>query len=63
MGASGQGGADDAVLYTMTVSYKRMFPMAGMLGWPSQQTITASTVLRNQPYSSQSTATPKTICT
>jgi Flp pilus assembly protein TadG len=63
MGASGQGGADDAVLYTMTVSYKRMFPMATMLGWPSNQTITASTVLRNQPYGTQSSATPPTICT
>lgn len=62
MGVSGQGGADDAVLYTMTVSYKRMFPMAGLLGWSSQQVISASTVLRNQPYSSQNTSTPKTIC-
>src|SRR3954463_7205231 len=49
IGKSGQGGANDAVLYTMTVSYKRMFPMAKMLGWPSNQTISASTVLRNQP--------------
>jgi len=63
MGATGQGGADDAVLYTMTVSYHRMFPMATMLGWPANQTITASTVLRNQPYGSQSTSTPPTICT
>jgi Flp pilus assembly protein TadG len=63
MGASGQGGADDAVLYTMTVSYHRMFPMARMLGWPSNQTIAASTVLRNQPYGTQASATPPTICT
>ena len=55
LGKTGQGGADDAVLYTMTVSYKRMFPMAGMLGWSANQTITASTVLRNQPYGSQAT--------
>jgi Flp pilus assembly protein TadG len=54
LGKSGQGGADDAVLYTMTVSYKRMFPMATMVGWPARQTIVASTVLRNQPYSGQS---------
>ncbi|HEX4736865.1 MAG TPA: TadE/TadG family type IV pilus assembly protein [Allosphingosinicella sp.] len=63
MGASGQGGADDAVLYTMTVTYKRMFPMATMLGWPANQTIVAATVLRNQPYGVQSSATPPTICT
>jgi Flp pilus assembly protein TadG len=53
LGKTGQGGADDAVLYTMTVSYKRMFPMATMVGWPATQTISASTVLRNQPYGSQ----------
>ena len=55
LGKTGQGGADDAVLYTMSVTYKRMFPMATMLGWSANQTITASTVLRNQPYGSQST--------
>jgi Flp pilus assembly protein TadG len=63
MGASGQGGADDAVLYTMTVTYKRMFPMARMVGWPANQVISASTVLRNQPYSQQQSTTPPTICT
>lgn len=63
MGKTGQGGADDAVLYTMTVSYHRMFPMAGLLGWPANQTISASTVLRNQPYSAQDTSTPPTVCT
>jgi hypothetical protein len=63
MGKTGQGGADDAVLYTITVTYKRLFPMAKMLGWPSNQTIIATTVLRNQPYGAQSTATPPTICT
>jgi Flp pilus assembly protein TadG len=60
MGATGQGGADDAVLYTMTVTYKRFFPMAKLLGWSANQTITASTVLRNQPYGTQST--PTTVC-
>jgi Flp pilus assembly protein TadG len=55
LGKGGQGGADDAVLYTMSVSYKRMFPMAKMLGWSGTQTITASTVLRNQPYGAQQT--------
>ncbi|MDB5692125.1 MAG: dihydrolipoamide acetyltransferase [Alphaproteobacteria bacterium] len=63
MGTTGQGGADDAVLYTMSVSYKRMFPMATMLGWPANQTITASTVLRNQPYGTQDTSTPPATCT
>jgi Flp pilus assembly protein TadG len=55
LGKAGQGGADDAVLYTMTVSYKRLFPMATMIGWSANQSISASTVLRNQPYGAQAT--------
>lgn len=53
IGRTGQGGADDAVLYEVVVTYPRSFPMAGMLGWPATQQITASTVLRNQPYADQ----------
>jgi Flp pilus assembly protein TadG len=53
LGKAGQGGAQDAVLYTMTVTYNRLFPMASLLGWSSQQSISASTVLRNQPYGNQ----------
>jgi Flp pilus assembly protein TadG len=53
LGKDGQGGAQDAVLYTMTVNYNRLFPMASLLGWSSQQSISASTVLRNQPYGNQ----------
>jgi hypothetical protein len=37
--------------------------MATMLGWPANQQIVASTVLRNQPYSAQNASTPPTICT
>lgn len=53
MGRAGQGGANDAVLYRMTITYPRLFPMAGMLGWPADQVISGTTVLRNQPYASQ----------
>jgi Flp pilus assembly pilin Flp len=54
-GASGIGGARDAVVYTATVSYPRMFPMAGILGLPETVTLEASTILRNQPYDTQET--------
>ena len=54
-GKTGQGGADDAVLYTVSVKYKRLFPMAKMFGWSSDLTVKASTVLRNQPYGEQAT--------
>lgn len=54
-GASGQGGANDVVLYSMTISYPRLFPMFGLIGWPSVVTTGASTVLKNQPYANQTT--------
>lgn len=53
VGRSGQGGAQDAVLYKVIVTYPRLFPMARMLGWTANQQITASTVLRNQPFAGQ----------
>jgi len=62
-GVSGQGGADDVTEYTVTATYPRLFPMAGLLGWSTNQTITAKTVLKNQPYDDQSVRTPVVICT
>lgn len=62
-GTSGQGGASDVTLYTVTVTYPRLFPVAGLLGWSSTQTISAKTLLKNQPYAAQTTATNTTICT
>lgn len=53
-GAIGQGNAKDAVLYTVRVSYPRLFPMAGLIGLPEEEIIEASTVLRNQPFGEQS---------
>lgn len=52
-GGAGVGGARDVVLYTATVSYPRLFPMAGLAGLSNNVTITASTVLRNQPFDDQ----------
>jgi hypothetical protein len=52
-GKTGQGGANDVVVYKITVTYPRMFPMAGLFGWSTDQSISASTVLRNQPYATQ----------
>jgi len=53
-GVSGQGNAKDAVLYTVRVTYPRLFPMAGLIGLPQEETIEASTVVRNQPFGEQS---------
>lgn len=52
-GADGNGGARDAVLYTATVTYPRLFPMAELIGLEENVSIEGSTVLRNQPYDQQ----------
>lgn len=52
-GNAGQGGAKDATLYTVTVSYPRFFPVNRIIGGSSTTTITGSTVLKNQPYGDQ----------
>lgn len=54
-GNTGAGGAKDAVVYTVSVSYPRMFPIYRMIGGSNNTTVTASTVLRNQPYGDQGT--------
>jgi Flp pilus assembly pilin Flp len=61
-GASGQGGANDVVIYTMNVTYPHLFPLGKWLGWSPTQLIQASTVLKNQPYATQTVVTPVTIC-
>ena len=57
-GSTGQGGARDAVLYTATMTFPRAFPLAGFMRIPANVTVTGTTVLRNQPYGLQQTATP-----
>lgn len=52
-GNAGQGGAKDAVLYTVTMTYGRMFPLWKLVGGSDQSVITATTVLKNQPYGDQ----------
>lgn len=59
-GISGQGGARDAVLYTVRVTYARPFPIASLIGQDSTITLQARTVLRNQPYGITQVSTPVT---
>jgi Flp pilus assembly protein TadG len=59
-GNSGQGGAKDAVVYTATASYNRLFPMYGLLGWPQQQVLTSTTILVNQPFAEQAAPVSRT---
>lgn len=50
-GRTGMGGADDIVRYEVTMTYRRILPVARFLGWSDMETIQANTVLRNQPFS------------
>lgn len=63
MGRSGVGGASDVAQYTITITYPRIFPVAKLLGWGATASLTAQTLLKNQPYAAQSSPTPATICT
>lgn len=49
-GRGGTGGADDIVRYEVRMSFPRIVPLGRLMGWGSTQTITANTVLRNQPF-------------
>lgn len=62
MGRTGVGGAEDVVFYTVTVTYARLLPIGGFLGLGDTNTMSSSTVLRNQPYGSQSERSGKQIC-
>ncbi len=60
-GTDGQGGAKDVTIYTATMTYKRLFPTNTLLGFDPNVTMSAKTVLANQPYSDQ-IAPPKRTC-
>ena len=55
-GRAGNGGARDAVLYKVSVSYPRLMPIGRFVGGPSTQDMSAVAVLRNQPYGMQNLA-------
>jgi len=57
-GLTGQGGAEDVTQYTMTITYQRLFPVAGLMGLPPTMNIAATTLLKNQPYDSQRVPPP-----
>ena len=61
-GKADMGGARDAVLYTVTISYPRAFPVMKLLGFDGTVTSRARTVLRNQPYGQQQKAAPVGNC-
>ena len=60
--SNSQGGADDVVLYTVNVSYNKIFPLWKLIGQPSTNVISAETTLRNQPFGVQSQQIGTRIC-
>lgn len=59
-GDEGQGGAKDRVLYTVSIEYPRMTPLAGWIGFSPIVKQQASAVLANQPYADQARYDPPT---
>lgn len=62
-GKLSQGGANDVTKYTMWVTYPRIFPVTRMFGWSATNTLTATTLLKNQPYKTQTIPKIKQVCT
>ena len=61
-GATGQGGASDVTVYTVSITYQRLFPVAALLGLSGSVTAIGKTVLKNQPWATQNAYAPKQIC-
>lgn len=61
-GKAGNGGARDAVLYTVTMTYPRAFPLIQLIGVPARVSATATTVLRNQPFKKQEASSTVRYC-
>lgn len=61
-GAAGQGGANDVTLYRMRITYPRIFPIARLIGAAPYLTVSAETLLKNQPYATQTAPTIQRLC-
>ena len=62
-GVSGEGGASDVAVYTVSIVYPHLMPINHWMGWGSGLTLTSSTILKNQPYASQAGRTYTAVCT
>lgn len=60
-GSTGNGSADDVILYVVTMKYDRILPVWHMMGQEQEATLVATTVLRNQPFDVNG-ATREVIC-
>ena len=56
------GSASDVVKYTETVQYPALIPAARYFGISPTTSISATTILKNQPYNTASTWTTRSVC-
>ena len=61
-GTGGMGGSEDVVRFEVRMTYPRLFPMGGLLGWSDEVEVVQNTVLRNQPFAGRNTATAPVVC-
>lgn len=59
--SDGFSGAKDAIVYTATATYPRIMPMASLIGWDDEVSVSATTMLRIQPFNAQA-AIPEGTC-
>jgi len=53
IGKSGNGGANDIVVYKVSVTYKPLFPVPGLTDRNATRTLAATAVKKNQPFALQ----------
>lgn len=56
-GSPGQGGANDVTLYTIKITYARIFPVPQLFGWSDNNAVSAQALLKNQPYATRADPT------
>lgn len=62
-GVAGLGGAEDVIYYQVNFSYPTLFPLViNQLGFPATTTVSANTIVSNEPYAAPTPVTPPTVC-
>ena len=59
-GRAGVGGADDVVVYDVTMSVPHLLPVMGLFGASDEFAVKATTMVRTQPYAEQ--RSPEVTC-
>lgn len=54
IGTAGNGGAEDVILYSVTVTYEPLFPNPFYPNGTAERSLTSSAIKKNQPFADQS---------